>query len=474
MVRANGFVISVLCGLIVCGFQSVCFADSPGSLDQAEQYVKDANYQQAETIYKAIVGADPDTDEAFTAQEKLTVLYVVWGRHAQADAAYQRLLADYSGRPGIAEAVDHVADEYRRLESYETARELHRHVVANWPQAEHAVESQRGVVLTSILLGEPAEAETAIEELLSTFAQHKNMARAIDHLADDLRELGDYTKARDLYQYVVDHRPQEQRSVHAQGGVARASILLGDKGAAQTAIDKLVADFAGNPHLPKVLYTVSQEYEKAKKFDEARGVYQLVAQQHPETKYGMKGQLDARKVDILPLVESGDDSKVPAAIDRLVADFAGREHLPTVVHKIAVQYHVKAYRLRREGLSYQAADCFKKAAAIFGKVMNEFPGANVAAKSCSSGGDCYRKLGQYEDSIRCYQKVVDDYPGFKTAWNALFLIGLNYEDLKKHDAIAKSEADAKIRAVYEQLLEKHPSCTGADHARQWLSSYSSK
>ncbi|MHC4529605.1 MAG: tetratricopeptide repeat protein [Planctomycetota bacterium] len=475
MVKGNGFVISVLCGLVLFGFASACFADAAASLEQAQQYVKDADYQQAETVYKAILAADPNTDDAFAAQEKLTVLYVTWGRHAQADAAYQRLLADYSGLPGIAKAVDHVADEYRQAGNYKTARKFYRHIVANWPQAEHAAEAQRAVVLTSMLLGEGAEAEIAIEELLTKFEQHQNIATAVDHLADDLRELGKYSRARDLYQHVVSHWPQDERSIGAQGGVARANILLGAEGAAQKAIDRLTADFSTDPRLPKVLYEIAQEYEKAKKFDEAQGVYQLVAEQHPETKYGMKGQLDAHKAGILSLVESQDDSEVQTALDGLVVDFAGHEYLPTVVYKIAVQYHVKAYSLRGKGFAYrdQAAECFEKAATIFDRVIEEFPGSDAAPRACSSGGDCYRKVGRYEESIRCYQKVLDDHPDFEKAWKALFQIGLSYEDLKKTEAIDESEADTKTKAVYEQLLEKHPSCHGADHARQWLSRYNS-
>lgn len=475
MVKRNGFVTLVLCGLLLFGFTSACFADATGSLEQAQQYVKDTNYQQAEKSYKAIVAAEPNTDDAFAAQEKLTVLYVRWGRHAQADAAYQRLLADYSGRPGIAKAVDHVADEYRQLDNYKTARQLYRYIVANWPQAEHAPESQRAVVLTSMLLGEGAEAEIAIEELLTNFAHHENIASAVDHLADDMRELGKYSRARDLYQHVVNHWPQDERSIGAQGGVARANILLGAEGAARKAIDKLTTDFSTDPRLPKVLYEIAKEYEKAKKFDEAQGVYQLVAEQHPETKYGMKGQLDAHKAGILSLVESQDDSEVQTALDSLIVDFAGHEYLPTVVHKVAVQYHAKGYSLRGKGVAYRdhAAECFEKAATIFDRVIEEFPGSDAAPRACSAAGDCYRKVGRYEESIRCYQTVLDDHPDFEKAWNALFHIGLNYEDLKKSEAIAESEADTKTKAVYEQLLERHPSCHGADHARQWLRRYES-
>jgi TolA-binding protein len=164
-------------------------------------------------------------------------------------------------------------------------------------------------------------------------------------------------------------------------------------------------------------------------------------------------------------------NEVQTAIDDLAADFAGHWYLPTAVYKVAVQYHLQAYRLENEGRS---RDSFGKAAEIFERVIDEYPGCDVMPRAYRSAGDCYRKLGDYEKSIQFYQKVVDDYPRFRTAWNALFLVGRNYEDLKRVGSLAKSEADLKTKAAYERLLEEYPTCPGANHARRWLSRYNSK
>ncbi|MHC4157003.1 MAG: tetratricopeptide repeat protein [Planctomycetota bacterium] len=474
MVKKVCFAILVLFGSLFCDVPSRCFADVATQLEQAEQYKDDRYYEQAETIYKAIVAADPNTDEAFTVQEKLTCLYVAWAKQPKADAAYQELLAEYSGRPGIAKAVDHVADAYRKIGNFQKARRCSQYIVDQWPDGDHAAEAQAAVVRASILMGDEIGAQAGMSKLLTSFADSTHIAKAVDEVADDYYKAGQYEKARQWHQYVVDHWPQDQRALQAQKNVAILNTILGDQTAAEAALDKLVTDFSTHVKLPNLLYEMARDYEEVKEFNQAKEVYQRIVQVCPGTSQAGDSPLDVRKLDVYLLIESDRDDEVTSAVDRLIADYAAHPYVSVAVHKVAVHYHLKAYRLGNQGLESEASRCFRKAALIFERVMARFPGSDAVPRALRCAGDCYRKLGEYEESIRCYQKIVDDHPSFETAWNALFLVGRNYEDLKKSGAIAKSDADLKIKAAYEQLLEEYPSCPGARHARRWLSRYGTK
>jgi tetratricopeptide (TPR) repeat protein len=474
MVKKVYFAILVLCGVLFCDVPSHCFADAATQLEQAEQYEDDGHYEQAETIYKAMVAADRNTDELFTAQEKLTCLYVAWAKQPEADAAYQELLAEYSGRAGIVKAVDHVADAYRKIKDFQKARQCSQYIVDQWPDADHAAEAQAGVVRASILMGDEIGAQAAMNKLLTSFADSTHIAKAVDDVADDYHKAGQYEKALQWHQYVVDHWPQDERALEAQKDVAILNIILGDQTAAQAAFDKLVTDFSTRATLPNVLYEIARAYEKAKEFNQAKEVYQRIVQVCPGTSQAGDSPLDVRKLDVYLLIEYDRDDEVTSAVDRLIADYAAHPYVSFAVYKVAVQCHLKAYRLGNQGLESEAMGCFREAAATFQKLIDRFPRSVVIPRACRSAGDCYRKLGEYEESIRCYQKIVDDHPGFETVWNALFLVGRNYEDLKESGAVAKSEADSKTKAAYEQLLEEYPSCPGARHARRWLSRYGTK
>ena len=108
-------------------------------------------------------------------------------------------------------------------------------------------------------------------------------------------------------------------------------------------------------------------------------------------------------------------------------------------------------------------------------VIKDLPNdSNAIPEACCWAGHSYYTLGKYTESIKCYQKVVDDYPDYHLAWHALFQVGRNYKKLKESGLISKSEADIRIKAAYEQILVDYPACPAAKGAEQWLSRQNSK
>jgi len=322
-------------------------------------------------------------------------------------------------------------------------------------------------------MGDEAGAQAELNKLITQYETSLYTAKAIDNVADEYRKSGQYSKARQWHQYVVDHWPRAEHAMEAQKGVVISSIELGDDAGAQIAVNRLVADYADHKNLSKALYEIARRYEKLKKSDRANSTYQQIIQKCPGTSEASDAPVDIRKVDIQSLIESGDGG-VSAAVENLIADFSGHPHLSFAVYKVGVHYHLKAYWLGNKGNDVNAGICFQKGARIFDRVVEEFPGADILPRALRSAGDCYRKLGDYEKSIARYQKLVDDYPQFETAWNALFLVGQNYEALKESGALEDSQADAKIKAAYEQLIEQYPACSRVDYAREWLSHHNSQ
>ncbi len=105
-------------------------------------------------------------------------------------------------------------------------------------------------------------------------------------------------------------------------------------------------------------------------------------------------------------------------------------------------------------------------------MIEQLPGSDMAAMANTLAGQAYRKLGQYGKSAACYQRIADNYPESRLAGHSLFMVGRNYEELKKAGAVSESEADAKTKAAYEQLLEDYPDCKAAAIARRWLTNNS--
>ncbi|MDH4241753.1 MAG: hypothetical protein OEW48_19505, partial [Phycisphaerae bacterium] len=150
-----------------------CPADVKEQLKQAGDYIQNKQYQQAEAIYLQIVIDFPDSNDALEAQKQLTILYIKQDNQPRADAAFQKLLADFYLHNDIAKAVNKVADHYGWSGKYEKARQLYQYVVGNWPQAEYAIWSQKSLAASNMRLGDDPNADAAIEKLLANFSQHK-------------------------------------------------------------------------------------------------------------------------------------------------------------------------------------------------------------------------------------------------------------------------------------------------------------
>jgi tetratricopeptide (TPR) repeat protein len=385
-------------------------------------------------------------------------------------------LADTSA--DLAQAEQHEDDRH-----YDQAEAVYKQIVADSPDSADAVRARGRLAALYLVWGKQPQADGAYQQLLAKFSQHSVLPEAIYEIARAYERREKYERAGELYQQVAQRSAGNEYIDKGQLRAAKVNVLWlvesANDTAAQAAMAQLIADFNDhnfvNPEeFPDVLYDIAKECQRAEKYSQALSLYQHILQHRPESGFARRAQFGLEGMSIFSLGYTANSADVNTAVDSFAAKFAGQEDLPAAVYKIAVEYHMKAYRFVNKDLSDQAEGCFQKAALVFDRVANEFPGADIVPKALRSAGDCYRKLGRYDESTRCFQKLVDDYPGFETAWNALFTIGRNYEDLKQSGAISKSDADLKMKAAYAELLKEYPSCPGTKHARRWLSRHNSK
>ncbi|NIT58704.1 MAG: tetratricopeptide repeat protein [Aliifodinibius sp.] len=507
-------------------------------LEQAEAYQEQGQYTQAEQIYQQILTDYPGTDHAFQAQKNLTILYVTWDKQSNAEAALQQLLTDFSEHEAIAIAVTHVADTYRNLQKHQNACEIYNYVVNNWPDDEHGMWSQMGLVISNISLGNNEVAETAFDKLRTDYAGYQHLSRAVclvadtyrklekhekaceryqyaltnwpdaefaiwsqmgltisnirlrnfddadftaDKLcadfsedkrvpiavcmvADEYRKFKKYETARDHYQYVIDNWPDAEHALWSHMGLAISNIRLGDFNSAWAAVDKLFTDFFEDDRMAIVCCLVGDEYRKLDKNEKALVLYQYVVDNWPDAEHALWSQMGlAISYTVLQ-----DSDAALAAYDELPANFSERPRYPLAVFQIGELYYRQALLREDEGQHIQATQYHQKAITEWEKIITELPESMTTAWAYNFAADCYRRLGQHQKAIEYYQTVVDDWPDYDFAWDALFRIGRNYEALDKSGLMSTAEANPKIRAVYEQVLEKYPDCKAAKYARRWL------
>ncbi|GAG31772.1 unnamed protein product, partial [marine sediment metagenome] len=233
-----------------------CFADVSAQLEQADAYMKDKNYEQAEAIYRDIVTNYPGTDEAFQAQKNLALLYIKTTRYPAARQEVDTLLTNFADHPELPGEVCNLAEQYwhRSRKRYEDAKSLYEYIAENHSDSDFAIWARTWAAGADILLlGNDAAAQAGIDALIRDFAEDPELAGVLWELGNINWRRKKYNWSRQLYQHTLERDPQGPLAIRAKARAAGSDILLGNDAAAQAGIDALIRDFAEDPGLAGVL-----------------------------------------------------------------------------------------------------------------------------------------------------------------------------------------------------------------------------
>ena len=399
------------------------------------------------------------------------------GDYAQAQTLTQKLIADFSKDPELPKALSDIADRYRWADKYEEAKTIYRQIIQDYPDSPIAADARFGLarmdVLSSIWLWKFDDAKAAFDKMVTDFSNHPDFPEELYWTARKYGWSEMHEEEKAIYQQVVEKYPDSPYAVKASLGAARANvqslILSKDYEGAQKAVDKMVVDFANNPYLHDALYWIAERDEWAGRCENAKSLYQQIIQNYPDSSSAGKAKFGLSRVNAQSLIISGEYDSAEEAVDKLIADFAGHPDLPKAVMFIGEQCYKQGLAEGKQGLTEQAKIRYGKAAEIWENLQDKFPESSLIPEVCGWTGDCYIKLGKYEESIRCFQKVVDSYPEYKHAGHAQYMVGRGYEELKNTGVLEESIADTHIKDAYEKVVLNYPDCPAITYVNSWLS-----
>ena len=174
------------------------------------------------------------------------------------------------------------------------------------------------------------------------------------------------------------------------------------------------------------------------------------------------------EINVQSLIESGTDTAAQAALDRLIDDFKGHPALPEAVFEIGELYYNEAFRRENKGLDAEARENFRKAIALWERIITELPESTTTAQAYNFIGNGYRQLGEYEMAIEYYTKVFENWPYYMYSSLAQFRIGRCYEHLRNAGVIPEDKANTLIKDAYMRVLENYPDSLSAKDVRIWL------
>ncbi|NIP28295.1 MAG: tetratricopeptide repeat protein [Phycisphaerae bacterium] len=367
-----------------------------------------------------------------------------------------------------------IAKRYDGLEKIEEAKGVCQLILQQHPNSPSADGAQlylaRRNIMSNIKSKNYPEARAELDTLIADFNDHPDFAASLCAIAQSYEWPRKFEKAESLYERAAQLDPNDPYVKKAKFNWPKLHIFSliksEDYNDANVAIDKFTSDFDKHPAVPGVVYWFAKDFEAAKAYDRAKGMYRRVVRQYPKSSHAARALLQASKVDIFSLIESGDDAAVHMALDTLIADFNDHKDVPETVFEIGEQYYYKAFEDPKKCRKVKSKEPLHKAKDIWEMIVEQWPQSkSIGLKHAYYfSAVCYHRLGEYEKAITNYQKEVDDWPDYLYAWSAQSLIGNCYEKLRNSGVIPESEANPKIEQAYEAVIERYPDCSLVGHA----------
>jgi TolA-binding protein len=443
-------------------------SELPKALSEiADRYRWADRYEDAKSLYQQIIQNYPDSSTVADAQfgiARMEVLSLIMlQKYDGAKEAFDKMVNDFSKHPDFPEELYWIARKYGWLGRYEDEKSAYQQLIKNCPDSPYAEKARLGAsraAVQSLITSQDYDgAKKALDKMVADFPKHPDLHDSLYWIAREYGYRERHEEEKNAYQRIIKNYPDSPSAGKAQLGFVKANvqslIMSKDYDGAKEALDKMVADFPKHPDLHDALYWIAERYAWSGRFEDAKRIHQQIIQNYPDSPSASKARLGLSRANVLSLMMSQNHDQAKEALDKMVADFSGRPDFPDTLLTMGRQCYEEGLAKEKEGLADQARDLQEKSAQIWDKLINELPASSLTPEACCWAGDCYFKLGKHKDCIRCFQKVVDDYPQYEHAWHAQFTIGRCYEALRD--------------TAYKQLLEKYPGCPAAERVRNLLS-----
>ena len=336
------------------------------------------------------------------------------------------------------------ADDFRNRRDYDDAEAIYKEIAQECAGTDYGLTAQQNLVCLYSTRGRTEEAEATYQQLLTGYGDHDGIAGAVDDIADAYYEQKKYDKALDIYSYMVDTWADSAEAAGAQAGIARANIALGKEEAAQAAIDKLVGDFSHSANIADAVDEVADKYRDASKYDKAMELYKYVVNTWPESEQAIGSQGCIVRINIA----LGDDPNAKAAVDKLIAEFGGRDDIVEAVRDVAEEYQeAKKYEKAIELYNYvvdnwreseeaiESQRCIVRinielgddpnAKVAIDELIAKFAGRDDIAEQVQDVAGEYQNAKRYDKAVELYKYVIDNWPGDRQAiWSQLGVVRL--------------------------------------------------
>ncbi len=394
---------------------------------------------------------------------------------AENDSKVDNLITNYVNNAYLASTLVNTAGQYVWDRKYDGAEKLYRAVIEIHPNNPYTIKAQVGLarldVLNLIAEKKWSLAQQQVELMAADFNNEPDLAVSLFHIGKEYTWQHRYSEAKETFGLLLKQPLNNSFSQEAKLWFARAEVcsLIGQAKDEEvvTSTDKLISDFEGAAGLPEAIYWISKEYEWEKSagenrtgwYDAPNSIFQRLTQQFGNSSFGIDAEWDQKRLThrmkIFKLMQEPNQSNTDAAIEAMIADLIDRPEISTELLWIAWGYE------EQPGKDAQANKLYKR-------IITEYPESDEVKDAYYCSGVFYSRSKEYSKAIERYQAVVANWPNYRFAWNAWFMIGHHYQQLAETGDVPQSVADAETKAAYQQITNAFSDCPVNGLVNSWL------
>ena len=402
------------------------YADNPeiGSelTELADAYGSQNKWAKARELYEYCLTNWPQSEDAMRLTRYVARATIKLGEYEKADQAISDMISTYGSDPKIGSELTELADDYATDRNYEKAASLYTQVVDTWPAGEGAVPAQTRLARMYIEIGDYTKAAQAVEKLKNELSASPGIVEALEDVGDKYELSYSSREAYDLYKYLLQNWPTDNRAINIQMKAILSQIRLRDLDKANTELSNLLTDFAGNKELAPMVHEVVEEYRDAGYNEEGRTLFKYILENWTQD--------DATNLELqtglaLQSIKLNELDKAQTATNTLIADYNDHTNIGKALFQIAEEYYY--------------ASKYQHAIALWEDLYSKYGDRKYENKTELTFmlGHVHQAVDDHNSAIDWYMRTVEEQPKSRRCADACYQMGMIYYSFRNNNEQAE-------------------------------------
>jgi TolA-binding protein len=198
----------------------------------ARRYQHFDRFEDSKQICEQIIRDFPDSPWAKKAKmgSAMTeaISLVVSGKYADAKAVTDKMTADFSGNPDLAEMFYWISGRFQAFDRFEEAKQIQEQIIRDYPDSPWAKKAKMGSAMSEamslVISGKYTEAKEATDKMAADFANKPELPEMLYWISERYERAGRSDDAKRDYQRVIDLFPNNPLAKKAKLGIPRAEV----------------------------------------------------------------------------------------------------------------------------------------------------------------------------------------------------------------------------------------------------------